>query len=124
MRLVRFHLEPWQKGHSSVESSLCSTPQPNVVQKSNHVQTIFLLPQQLRRQRAPDDTSLSSRSSANDETIMRKRKQLSEKSHRIIALRRKNRYPQVVKRLQTLCIDFIANNVILSIAEHIELYLI
>lgn len=88
MRLVRFHLEPWQKG-GSLNSTPCGSPTLMKISASVH-----------RRQRSVDIDDIS-----NIETV--------SESVRIRKLRNKHkwRYPQVVKKLSILCSDVFARNV-------------
>lgn len=86
MRIVRFHLEPWQRGGSEISSPSPSLP--------------FLSPSVQRRQRTPSFDDLSS----IDTTLFEK------KSSRIGSVNSR-KVPQMVKRLSVLCSDFIASNV-------------
>ncbi len=88
MRIVRFHLEPWQKGGSEV-STPCESPSLLLVTASVH-----------RRQRSVDINDIPNVDSLS-ETERRRRE--VDKS--------KWRYPQIVKRLSILCSDVIASNV-------------
>lgn len=89
MRIVRFHLEPWQKGGSEV-STPCESPSLLLVTASVH-----------RRQRSVDIDDISNIDNLTD--IERKKRE-KDKS--------KRRYPQIVKKLSTLCSDVIANDVL------------
>lgn len=85
MRIVRFHLEPWQKGGS--ELSIRSSDSPSLV----------ISPSVSRRQRPPSVDDILS----IDVTLFEKRQKLSPKW----------RYPQMVKRLSTLCCDVLVKYV-------------
>lgn len=92
MRIVRFHLEPWQRGGGgSVTPSPAQSPS-----------LALLSPHVLRRQRPAsledfeDLPNLSAKHPALPSSRLR---------------RLKCRYPQVVKRLSTLCSDVIARHV-------------
>lgn len=90
MRLVRFHLEPWQKGGSEL-STPCESPSLLVVTASVH-----------RRQRSIDidDFQIKNIDQVHDKEL---EKRLREKI--------KWRYPQMVKKLSIICSDVIARNV-------------
>lgn len=88
MRIVRFHLEPWQKGGSEV-STPCESPSLLLVTASVH-----------RRQRSVDIDDIAN---IDNLTEIERKKREKDKS--------KWRYPQMVKRLSILCSDVIANNV-------------
>lgn len=82
MRIVRFYLEPWQKGGTP-------SPSPSI---------LILSPRIKRRQRIPKcDLDKTPKST------------LSEREIRFRRLSRSG--PQAVKRLSAICIDFIAKNV-------------
>lgn len=85
MRIVRFHLEPWQKG---------GTPSPSP--------SLLLSPRISRRQRLP----LSSDISNIDILTDREREKRLKRKLRY-------RYPQMAKKLSTLCLDLLAKNVLL-----------
>lgn len=93
MRLVRFHLEPWQKGGSDFTVTPCASPLPLAVH---------------RRQRSADVSTLAEVDDVGDvddpDRAERRRKRKQAKVWRW-------RYPQVVKRLSTMCSDVIARNV-------------
>lgn len=97
MRLVRFHLEPWQKGGSDFTVTPCASPLP-------------LQPAAHRRQRSADlSVALSADGddgapSADPEVVALREQRKRAKVWRW-------RYPQVVKRLATMCSDVIARNV-------------
>ena len=88
MRIVRFYLEPWQKGGS---------PSP-----SQSLQ--FLSPRIKRRQRIPNMDDIVQLDKLSD---TEKEKKLSERKKRL-----KYRYPQVVKKLSLICSDVLAKSVI------------
>lgn len=88
MRIVRFHLEPWQRCGSITPSP---APSPSVTILSPHV---------LRRQRPPSIEDFPSLEK-NTETL--RFKFLVDKKRKM-----QNRYPQIVKKLSTLCSDVIA----------------
>lgn len=95
MRIVRFHLEPWQKGGScaaseSNQSSLSSLP--------------ILSESVKRRQRASSLDDLTN----IDTNLFERRSQSSSSTARSYS---KRKVPQMVKRLSTLCSDVIAENV-------------
>lgn len=87
MRIVRFHLEPWQKGGSEISSPSSASPS-----------FALLSPSVQRRQRAPSLDDLSNL----DANLFEK------KSPRHLY---KRKYPQMVKKLVVLCSDVIARNV-------------
>lgn len=95
MRIVRFHLEPWQKGGSE-NSSLSS---------STH--SLLLLSESvIRRQRSPSpnqlmstDTNLFDRKSANSSTRSPDNRKM----------------PKIVKKLSILCSDVLVSNVKLKL---------
>lgn len=89
MRLVRFHLEPWQKGGSDVTVTPCASPLP----LSNRVH---------RRQRSADDAFVLSANNADLSETREKRRR---------AKQIRWRYPPVIKRLAMMCSDVIAHNV-------------
>lgn len=91
MRIVRFHLEPWQKG-GSVES----TPSPSLSGSM-----LVISPKILRRQRPPDVEEYVNFGSKTS-TLERSRR-LSD--------RIRCRYPKTVKRLASICGDVIAKYV-------------
>lgn len=88
MRLVRFHLEPWQKGGSEF-STPCASPSLLIVTASVH-----------RRQRSMDNKDIPNIEAISDSVRERRLKN-----------KQKWRYPQIVKRLSILCSDVIAKNV-------------
>lgn len=89
MRLVRFHLEPWQKGGSEFSTPCASPSSLLVVTASVH-----------RRQRSMDSKDIPHIEAISDSVRERRLKN-----------KQKWRYPQVVKRLSILCSDVIAKNV-------------
>lgn len=88
MRIVRFHLEPWQRGGSEV-STPCESPSLLLVTASVH-----------RRQRSVDINDIPNVDGLSE---VERKKREKDKT--------KWRYPQIVKRLSTLCSDVIASNV-------------
>lgn len=88
MRIVRFHLEPWQRCGSITPTSPASSPS-----------VAILSPHVLRRQRPPSVEDFP--------------KADVSRLHHCIDLDRKikNRYPQSVKRLSMLCSDVLARHV-------------
>lgn len=97
MRIVRFHLEPWQRGGSngsefSTSSSLSSFPP--------------LSDSVLRRQRAYSSDELSN----IDTNLFERRSTLSHPTswHSRYF---KRKLPQMIKRLSVLCSDVLAQNV-------------
>lgn len=97
MRIVRFHLEPWQKGGSirsgfSSPSSVSSLP--------------ILSDSVLRRQRCPSSDDLS-----NIDTNLFERRSTSHSSNSRHSSYSKRKLPQMVKRLTVLCSDVLARNV-------------
>lgn len=96
MRIVRFHLEPWQKG-GSIASGLSSP---------SSVSPLPILSESvLRRQRAPSSDDLSN----IDSHLFERRSHSSNSRHSSCA---KRKLPQMVKRLSVLCSDVLAKNVI------------
>lgn len=91
MRIVRFYLEPWQKG---------GTPSPSA-------SLILLSPRIKRRQRIPnmDDKELDNLEKLS---IDEREKKLTERRR----FRLKFRYPQTVKKLSVICSDVLARNVL------------
>lgn len=87
MRIVRFHLEPWQKGGSEI--SIRSTESPS----------LGISPSVARRQRPPSVDDILS----IDITLFERRQKHWPKW----------RYPNMVKRLSTLCCDVLVNYVII-----------
>lgn len=85
MRIVRFHLEPWQRCGSITPSP---APSPSIAVLSPHV---------LRRQRPP---SIEDFPSLAEQTETLRLKALRDQERKM-----KNRYPQSVKKLTTLCSD-------------------
>lgn len=97
MRIVRFHLEPWQKGGSpgsglSSPSSLSSLP--------------MLSDSVLRRQRCSSSDDLS-----NIDATLFERRSTSHSSNSRHSSYSKRKIPQMVKRLSVLCSDVLAKNV-------------
>lgn len=93
MRIVRFHLEPWQKG-GSVES----TPSPSL---SGTI--LVLSPKVLRRQRPPDVEECVNLGQCSKPNTLERKRRLSD--------RIRCRYPKTVKRLASICGDIIAKYV-------------
>lgn len=96
MRIVRFHLEPWQRGGGGGSITPSPAQSPSLALLSPHV---------LRRQRPAsleegDGADLPAMSAHHPALPASRRRRL--KCHR---------YPQVVKRLSTLCSDVIARHV-------------
>lgn len=92
MRIVRFHLEPWQRGGSEISSpSSASSSIP------------FLSPSVQRRQRTPSSEDLSS----IDTALFEKKSIRVDTEHR----RTGRKCSKMVKRLSVLCSDVIAANV-------------
>lgn len=105
MRIVRFHLEPWQRGgsiasgHSSSQSSVSSLP--------------MLSGSVLRRQRCPSLDDLS-----NIDTNLFERRtstSISHSSNSRHSTYTKRKIPQVVKRLSVLCCDVLARSVLFAL---------
>lgn len=99
MRIVRFKLEPWQKGGStgsgfSSTSSLSSTFPP-------------LSDSVLRRQRASPTDELSN----IDTNLFERRSHSQSQSNSRHSTYSKRKLPQMVKRLTVLCSDVLARNV-------------
>lgn len=88
MRIVRFHLEPWQKGGSEI--SVRSTESPTLIIPSSVA----------RRQRPPSVDDILS----IDITLFEKRHKQWPRW----------RYPNMVKKLSTICCDVLAHYVILG----------
>lgn len=84
MRIVRFYLEPWQKGGTP-------SPSPSI---------LILSPRLKRRQRYPPKS----------ETASTRKYTLTERELRFRRLSRSG--PQNIKRLSAICIDVLAKNVI------------
>jgi hypothetical protein len=84
MRIVRFHLEPWQKG---------GTPSPS--QSLNN-----LSPQIRRRQRL-----------VVTKPVEQIHKISMDKQEKGWKSRKKYRYPPLVKKLSTICTDVLVENV-------------
>lgn len=112
MRIVRFHLEPWQKGgsipsgHSSPQSSLSSLP--------------MLSDSVLRRQRCPSLDDLS-----NIDTNLFERRTsttLSHSSNSRHSTYTKRKLPQMVKRLCVLCSDVLARSVLCFLSQILYLW--
>lgn len=97
MRIVRFHLEPWQKG-GSVASGLSSP--------SSASSLPMLSESVLRRQRCPSLDDLS-----NIDTALFERRSTSHSSNSRSSSYSKRKVPQMVKRLTTMCSDVLARNV-------------
>lgn len=95
MRIVRFHLEPWQKGGSTASGFSSPSSMSSLMPLSDSV---------LRRQRAPSDDELSN----IDTNLFEKRSQTSTSRHSSCSKRRMTR---TVKRLTVLCSDVLARNV-------------
>lgn len=93
MRIVRFHLEPWQKG-GSISTTPCSSPS---------LSTTILSPVLARRRQRkpdPDDKYAFTYHGYEDS---------STKKDKVNSCKFKYRYPQTVKRLSRLCGDVLAN---------------
>lgn len=88
MRIVRFHLEPWQRCGSITPSP---APSPSIGLLSPHI---------VRRQR-PASIEDFPNAAENTETL--RLKTLKDQERKM-----KNRYPQSVKRLSTMCSDILA----------------
>lgn len=100
MRIVRFHLEPWQKGGSEFSTPCASPCSLLIVSSAVH-----------RRQRSCDigeDILLNIAGGINAPT------NASTLIQRKIRERLKRRYPQMVKRLTTICSDVIAKYAVSS----------
>lgn len=95
MRIVRFHLEPWQKGGSTASGLSSPSSMSSLMPLSDSV---------LRRQRAPSDDELSN----IDTNLFEKRSQSSTSRHSSYSKRRMTR---TVKRLTVLCSDILARHV-------------
>lgn len=91
MRIVRSHVEPWQKNGSS-------NPSPTLSQSA-----VILSPTICRRQRPADGSKDETDTGTHLENAQLKR--MRER------MRRRSRYPQVVKKLSMMCSDAIARNV-------------
>jgi hypothetical protein len=85
MRIVRFYLEPWQKGGTP-------SPSPSLINLSPHIQ---------RRQRPPHANDIG-----NIEKIP------MEEREKRLRKRLKHRYPQTVKKLSTICNNVLVKNVL------------
>ena len=88
MRIVRFHLEPWQRCGSVTPSP---APSPSIAILSPHI---------LRRQRPP---SVEDFPSLEENTETLRLKLIKNKKRKM-----QNRYPQIVKKLSMLCSDVMA----------------
>lgn len=102
MRLVRFHLEPWQKGGSDFTVTPCASPLP-------------LNARAHRRQRSADLDLLAADDVDGDAALSPELIELRAMRKR--AKQWRWRYPQVVKRLAIMCSDVIARNVIITSIE-------
>lgn len=91
MRIVRFHLEPWQRCGSITPSPI---PSPSITLLSSNV---------LRRQRPASIEDFTNMDKSSEPLRL---KRLRERERKM-----KNRYPQSVKKLSTLCSDIIARHV-------------
>ncbi len=89
MRIVRFYLEPWQKGGTP-------SPSPSLNLLSPHLK---------RRQRMP---SMNAKDLENWEKLSDEERE-KKKADRQRRLR--YRYPQTVKKLSRICSDVLAKNV-------------
>lgn len=96
MRIVRFHLEPWQRG------SGCGSVTPSPAQSPS---LALLSPHVLRRQRPASLEDLEE-ICGQSQTPQQQQQQRLRRQRRL-----KCRYPQVVKRLSTLCSDVMAHHV-------------
>lgn len=94
MRIVRFHLEPWQRG------SGCGSVTPSPAQSPS---LALLSPHVLRRQRPASLEDLDELFA--QQSPLQQQQLLLRRQHRL-----KCRYPQVVKRLSTLCSDVMVNS--------------
>lgn len=106
MRIVRFYLESWQKGHDTSPSA----------------SLLLLSPRVRRRQRIPKMEELAEREdqvSYGDADSV----QLDEKEKAKRKFYWKYRYPPTVKKLSTLCSDVLAKHVRKVLFE-IEIYLL
>lgn len=99
MRIVRFHLEPWQRGGSSGLSSPSSVSSLPMLSESV-----------LRRQRCPSTDDLSNIDAALFER--RSGRSTSHSSNSRHSSYSKRKVPQMIKRLTILCSDVLAKNVI------------
>lgn len=103
MRIVRFHLEPWQKGGSIASGHGSSSPQSSLSSLP------MLSDSVLRRQRCPSSDDLS-----NIDTNLFERRtstSISHSSNSRHSTYTKRKIPQMVKRLSILCSDVLARNV-------------
>lgn len=91
MRIVRFHLEPWQRGGSE-NSSLSSSAHS----------LLFLSESVLRRQRAP-----SPNDSLNIDASLFDRRASSTPSRS----QNNRKMPKIIKKLSVLCSDVLVSNV-------------
>lgn len=90
MRIVRFHLEPWQRNNKSLTPS--PAPSPSLLIAS---------PLILRRQRLPTTSDVCP-------NCLDHKMALTNRPERKLL---RNRYPMFVKKLSILCSDVIARNV-------------
>lgn len=90
MRIVRFHLEPWQRC-GSITPSPAPSPSTSIAILSPHI---------LRRQRP---ASVEDFPSLEENTETLRLKLLTDKKRKM-----QNRYPQIVKKLSILCSDIMA----------------
>lgn len=95
MRIVRFYLESWQKGHDTSPSS-----------------SLILLSPRIRRRQRPKMEELVERVSCGD---------FDEKEKAKKKFYWKYRYPPTVKKLSTLCSDVIAKHVPISFHKIVHL---
>lgn len=98
MRIVRFYLESWQKGHDTSPSS----------------SLLLLSPRVRRRQRIPKMEELEERDdqvSFVDDDDGEDTVQLDQKEKQKKKFYWKYRYPPTVKKLSTLCSDVLAKYV-------------
>lgn len=102
MRIVRFHLEPWQKG-GSIASGLS---------RPSSVSPLPILSESvLRRQRCPSEDDLYH----IDANLFERRSMSHSSNSRHSSCSKhssKRKLPQMVKRLTILCSDVLARNVI------------
>lgn len=101
MRIVRFHLEPWQKG-----GSIASGPRSGFSSPSSVSSLPMLSESVLRRQRLPSEDDLT-----NIDSNLFERRSTSHSSNSRHSSYSKRKLPQMVKRLTILCSDVLAKNV-------------
>lgn len=111
MRLVRFYLEPWQKGGSVTSASTLHTPSLASVSPSPNpllITAVINLPVPLSVQRRQRSIDLDNNSETDVDKLSK------EAREKRLHNRLKYRYPKMVKRLSSICGDVIAKNVDLS----------